>query len=117
MKRRLSGRSSGFTEEAANPMDGVANLADVMLCLAVGIMLALVLNWNVDLTYMNSGEEPPASAQNTPLPIDGDDITPAGEGDTPLEADMKKLGMVYYDEKTGTYYLVELPADTETGEE
>ncbi|MDR0813178.1 MAG: DUF2149 domain-containing protein [Oscillospiraceae bacterium] len=114
MKRNLSSRrSSGFTEETANPMDGVANLADVMLCLAVGIMLALVLNWNVDLTYMNSGETPSASSPNSALPIDGEDISPVGEGETPLEADMKKLGMVYYDEKTDTYYLVELPSETE----
>ena len=37
-------------ESEVNPMDGVANLSDAMLILAVGIMLALILNWNVDIS-------------------------------------------------------------------
>jgi hypothetical protein len=32
-----------------NPMDGLGNLADAMLVLAVGIMLALVIHWNIDV--------------------------------------------------------------------
>lgn len=55
-------RKRGFDEqETVNPMEGVGNLADVMLVLAVGIMLALVAAWNVDLytttpTTAESGE-------------------------------------------------------------
>ncbi len=52
--KRLSDRklSSQGEEDSVNPMDGLANLADVMLILAVGIMLALVINWNVDIGAM-----------------------------------------------------------------
>jgi len=52
MRRRFgSGKLSSAAqgEEDINPMDGLANLADVMLVLACGLMLALIINWNVDI--------------------------------------------------------------------
>ena len=45
-------------EAEVNPMDGVANLADAMLVLAVGIMLALILNWNVDISAVRGQADP-----------------------------------------------------------
>ena len=50
--RRLSARSlrSRSDEAPVNPMDSISNLADAMLVLAVGIMLALIINWNVDIS-------------------------------------------------------------------
>ena len=49
--RRLSARSlrSRSDDAPVNPMDSISNLADAMLVLAVGIMLALIINWNVDI--------------------------------------------------------------------
>ena len=38
------GKSESFESESINPMDGVANLADVMLVFACGLMLALIIN-------------------------------------------------------------------------
>ncbi|MBR2512274.1 MAG: DUF2149 domain-containing protein, partial [Firmicutes bacterium] len=50
MRRRFErARRSLFSEEDANPMSGVSNLADVMLVLAVGIMLALIMNWHISV--------------------------------------------------------------------
>lgn len=46
-RRRLAG--SWNREEDLDPMTGVANLADVMLVFACGLMVALVLRWNVNL--------------------------------------------------------------------
>ena len=48
MKRKLH-RDDREGGEEVNPMEDVANLADVMLVLAVGMMLALVVAWNVDI--------------------------------------------------------------------
>ena len=45
-KQRLS---DDFAFSEANPMDGVSNMSDAMLVLAVGIMLALVINWKIKL--------------------------------------------------------------------
>ena len=43
-------RRSRFREtEDINPMNFVSNLSDVMLILAVGIMLALILHWKVEI--------------------------------------------------------------------
>jgi hypothetical protein len=47
---------SGFDGEAVNPMDGVANFADVMLVFACGLLLALVINWNIDMASTMSSE-------------------------------------------------------------
>lgn len=48
MKRKLH-RDDREGGKEVNPMEGVANLADVMLVLAVGMMLAPVVAWNVDI--------------------------------------------------------------------
>ena len=51
MNRLRSRALSRRTEEApVDPMSSIGNLADAMLVLAVGIMLALILNWNVDIS-------------------------------------------------------------------
>ena len=49
MKRR---RRCGerFSDESVDPMNYVSNLSDAMLVLAVGMMLALIVHWNVDIS-------------------------------------------------------------------
>jgi hypothetical protein len=97
-RERLNSRfSDEYAEYELNPMDGVANLADVMLVLACGLMLALIINWNVKI--------------NTE-PQDGS--TPMTEVETPADGDASALnqdeyaevGKVYYDKETGKYYMV-----------
>ena len=107
MKRLLRSKLSAREEDAAvNPMDGVANLADVMLVLVVGFMLALIINWNLDvgaITHLQQDEQAPESA----IEFDGDYIE---ELDSDLEdidsKSMEKLGSVYFDEETGKYYII-----------
>lgn len=106
MNRRFgSGRLSreAQQENEINPMDGVANLADVMLVLACGIMLALIINWNVDIggststaVAVNQGQEVSA--------LDGltDSSGEALNDDTKYE----KMGTVYKDPTTGKLYMV-----------
>lgn len=106
MTRRFgSGRlSNGFIpeNEDINPMDGVANLADVMLVLACGLMLALIINWNVDI---GTGAKQTVSLEQ------GQEITSAlqssGEAENPGESDQyEKLGTVYRDPVSGKLYMV-----------
>jgi hypothetical protein len=79
----------------------MANLADVMLVMAVGLMLALVVNWNVDIAAKN--EEMNANAEEVTA-IEG----LSGEG-APLDGDTQyeELGVVYRDPATGKLYMVE----------
>ena len=101
--RRLSARSalrrSGETD--VNPMDSVSNLADAMLVLAVGIMLALIINWNVDISIPQQNEE------TDPIPFEETDMTEAPEESAVLDGgDLQEMGKVYYDAASGTYYIV-----------
>jgi hypothetical protein len=89
-------------------MAGIANFADVMLVLAVGIMLALVMNWNVDLAVNSSAGRTGAPIDTErALEFDGADIEPAGGGDEPAGDGMTELGTVYYDAASGKYYIIE----------
>jgi len=97
---RLRARRMRAEETAVNPMDGLGNLADAMLVLAVGIMLALVLNWKLDLTTVTAEPE----ATEAPIEISEDDMQSTSED---LDADaLQKVGALYYDEATGTYYAI-----------
>jgi len=103
MKRLSDGSLRSRCEDApVNPMDSVANLADAMLVLAVGIMLALIINWNVDISPSGSKQ-----AADSPTAFTESDLTEAPENAEEIEGgDLTRLGTVYYDEKTGTYYIV-----------
>ena len=129
MKRRRR-RGERFSEESVDPMNYVSNLSDAMLVLAVGMMLALIVHWNVDISTggrssENVGETVAAEGQEAEQAllegqggqsaIDRDDalsFTPeeleqmdSTEGET--DEGMEKLGEVYYDAETGKYYIIE----------
>ena len=99
---RLRERRIREEEAGVNPMDGLGNLADAMLVLAVGIMLALIINWKVDITTVSSAVTEPKQEQ---IPISQEDLqdTPADSLD---EEALKRVGALYYDEETGTYYAI-----------
>lgn len=86
-------------------MAGVSNLADVMLVLAVGIMLALVINWHISVggstvSQMESGQM---------HEVDESEYGTAAESGDSIEsnADLEIRGTVYVDRNTGKMYLVE----------
>ncbi len=86
-------------ESALDPMASVANLSDAMLVFACGLLIALVVAWNVDLGAVTQVEidqsqriEDPESLENM---LDG-----AG-------SDYVQRGVVYEDPNTGTLYLLE----------
>ena len=94
--------------EDLNPMNFVSNLSDVMLILAVGIMLALVIHWNVKISTpeeTSQGEK----KENT-IAFDESDLSGADE----VPDDLDKMGEVFYDPDTGKYYII---TDDHTGDE
>lgn len=96
IKRKNGGRlyRRRFVEEDINPMDGTSNLADAMLVLAVGIMLALIMNWNVDLTTVMDVDELDANTMSE------EDVQEVEQDKALLEK-----GTVYQDPDTGKYYI------------
>lgn len=86
---------SGRNENTdVNPMESIANLVDAMLVLAVGMMLAVIINWNVELDSLIDADEIDASQLN-------DDQIEEVEEDQALQ----EKGMVYQDPETGKYYI------------
>ena len=109
---RLSGKSLRLrqSDPPVNPMDSVSNLADAMLVLAVGIMLALIINWNVDIS---AGTTDKTASTEPAISFEQDDLTESQDDAKTIEGDLTEMGKVYYDQETGTYYIVENP---KTGE-
>ena len=101
---RLSSRSafSRGEETSVNPMDSVSNLADAMLVLAVGIMLALIINWNVDISIPQQDEQPA-----DPIPFEETDLIETPDDSAVLDGgELQEMGKVYYDASSGNYYII-----------
>ncbi|WP_116365522.1 DUF2149 domain-containing protein [Parahaliea mediterranea] len=92
-----------FSEADTDPLAGFANIMDVMLVFALGLLIALIaqsrelrqhfqLEQAVDIRQGQELAEPPESLKEQ---LEGD-----GEG-------MESLGRVYRDPKTGRLILIE----------
>ena len=118
--RKRRRRTERFSGESVDPMHYLSNLSDAMLVLAVGMMLALIVHWNVDISTGGrsdnlSGDTVAAEGEGGQSIIDRDSavtFTPeqleqmdATEGES--DEGMEKLGEVYYDAATGKYYIIE----------
>lgn len=92
--------------EEVDPMASMGNMGDIMLVFACGLMVALVVAWNVDLGKFTQVE----MDQSTEVD-DVEQITEMlyGEGNAFIEK-----GTVYQDPTTGKYYLVEEGASSGT---
>ncbi len=90
-----------FSEEV-DPMEGVTNMADVMLVFACGLMLALAVYWNIDLgpigdrVDLEQGQEVTDS-----LELRDDLIETLGQGER-----YEKMGTVYKDPRTGKLFML-----------
>lgn len=84
-------------------MDGVANLADVMLVFACGLMLALITFWNVDVAATVAPTVDAAPGQEITEDVSGADSSE----DAPDQEELEKYGVVYRDPVTGKLYVVE----------
>ena len=87
-------------EDDFSPMEGVGNMADAMLVFACGILLALIISWDVDIS--DQGEIHQAGTKYQVESI-ADEASPTVESTENLE----EMGKVYRDSETGKYYVVE----------
>ena len=84
--------------EDLDPMSYISNLSDVMMLLAVGIMLALIMHWNVPI--QTSQDIQPE--QEAAVEFSEDDLESTPE----LPENIEKAGEVFFDPETGSYYIV-----------
>lgn len=103
--------SYGFGEEDLSPSEGIVNLADAMLVLACGLMMALLSFWNLDLPDVSVRQIAPQTdmtkIETIEKKIDEDSLSGAGYDD---------LGRVYQDPDTGQMYLI-LPDESDLPED
>lgn len=95
-------------DTSGSPMDGVTNMSDVMLVLAVGIMLALVVNWKIDIkdAYTENVEKV-AIDENKLNEFETDEAKKNNSINyEDIEKKYVKSGTVYTDTLTGKTYVV-----------
>ena len=103
MKRLRKGRLDLTEEiEEIDPMSGIVNLADAMLVFACGLMVALVLNWNVDISKNKKEVDLSDSKDVTNSDIFEDENIIDSEDESSLE----EMGKVYKDPVSGKMYMV-----------
>jgi len=81
-----------------SPMDGMGNLADIMLVFACGLMIAIILHWGVDLNNVVDiiSQDDLVEVDDVEEIIEGAEVSNAYESQ----------GMVYKDVKTGKLYII-----------
>jgi hypothetical protein len=88
--------------EEVSPLEGAVNIVDAMLVFACGLMLSLVIHWNVNLDQVREqvnlqmGQE---VTENTE--IKDNLIKTQNEGDL-----YQRMGIVYKDPETGQLFMV-----------
>ena len=109
LKNKLKSKLDNSLGDTANPMDGVSNMSDAMLVLAVGIMPALVINWNVDLHVVYNGSNSETVKEELLQDLNLNEEQQNKEISLEeIENKYKKTGTVYTDVYTGkTYVIVE----------
>lgn len=107
---KLLGRRAFSAHEDVNPMNYMSNLSDAMLVLAVGIMMALVIAWDVDIINTNpeaessSGMTQVEELQSEVLDLN---VTDQQSDDSISVEDygLTEYGTVYIDEDGNLYVL------------
>ena len=85
--------------EDVDPMSSLGNIGDIMLVFACGLMVALVIAWNVDLGELSQVDVGESEPIQDPQAVEQ---VMQGGGSTYIEK-----GTVYQDAATGKYYLIE----------
>ena len=102
-RRRPRWQSGPFAENDSDPMTGFANIVDLMLVFAVGLMLALFSQSRELRQYFN--------LEQTVEVIPGKELVEAPEAVQEMlqgnNEGMEALGQVYRDPDTGKLYLVD----------
>lgn len=89
-------RRQRLCEEEVDPMNGLTNLVDVMLVFCCGLLVALVMSWNLqDILFQKIDVEKGRELQETPI-IE----QKGGSG-------YSEMGKVYQDPETGKLILIE----------
>ena len=91
--------STAAAEEDVNPNAYIINIADCMLVLMLGFLVALITRYGVDLSQTTQ-------AARDVQDIIGIEVVMDVDKDGQVDDQYEQRGTVYYDEKSGKYYFV-----------
>lgn len=96
IKRRYgtSLQRSAEPDEDVNPNAYITNIADCMLVLVLGLLVALITKYNVDLQQAPVDE------------MTGIKVNMDQNSDGIIDDAYEQRGSVYYDKESGDYYLL-----------
>ena len=106
-------RKTAFEEEEEDPMTGVANLVDAMLVIAVGLLVFLVISWNMQAIVFNDSVTPQErqDAINTMKQVteidQGQHLNQTPDVSNSSGEGYAELGKVYKDSNTGKLIMIE----------
>ena len=110
-RRRGKGR---FDSEEEDPMAGTANLVDAMLVIAVGLLVFLVLAWNMqsvlfnnDLTQEQKEKVMEAMNQEVTEVQEGQILNETPDTSNQTGQGYTEMGKVYKDPSTGKLIMVQ----------
>ena len=120
-RSRRSRKKRRFSDgDEISPLNGLSNLSDAMLVLALGILVALVVHWNVNIVPANQGNGQDNTTVQTETSggenqidrsaaaeFSEEDLQKAGADEAGSGEGLERMGTVYYDEATGKYYVVD----------
>ena len=100
-----------FSEGEEDPMAGTSNLVDAMLVIAVGLLIFVVISWNMQsVVFQESQNQQKVIEESSP------DVTEVSEGQSLNESPdtsnssgsgYMEMGKVYQDPQTGKLIMVE----------
>lgn len=100
LRNRKSGRSR--LPQETNPLEGIVNVADIMLVFACGLMLALSVYWNIDLGPIGERVDLQRGQDVTEISDLSDELLEfEGQGEL-----YEKMGTVYKDSSTGQLFML-----------
>ncbi len=110
---KISRKNSFDESNEEDPMTGVANLVDAMLVIAVGLLVFLVISWNMQSIIFNDNmsQDEKQEIMNNISQISevdqGKQLQEAPEISDSSGEGYTEMGKVYQDSKTGKLIMIE----------
>lgn len=109
---RLSRKNPFDESEEEDPMAGVANLVDAMLVIAVGLLVFLVISWNMQAIVFNEvspeQRDEAINAMKQVTEVDqGQQLNETPDISNSSGEGYAEMGKVYKDPKTGKMIMIE----------
>ena len=110
---KISRKSSFDESDEEDPMAGVANLVDAMLVIAVGLLVFLVISWNMQAIIFNDDisqkqkQDAIEAMQHVTQVNQGSELNETPDVSNSSGEGYAELGKVYKDPSTGKLIMIE----------